>query len=507
MTKKATTLLAVMGLTCFAHISSVQADEPPSQSTNPNAARVAEYAFFMRPPRAGKSYDTWADAAGPDVGEVEVDPARLPSRVDNSARPEFPPVYRQRYGACGQYTAAASMFTYEMNVLNGTKADADERRFPATFSWNMMNRAENNGSEAYHGWEVAKRLGIPTVKTYGSVEEKKIGAWPNGYGVWRDAMNYRVNGYRYTPAQTVEQLNEARGWLYDRNQPAADGAEVAGGLFAMDGRMGKREVISKVTKTIPEGEYAEGQDVWIGWSESGHGHGMTCAGYDDNVGFDVNGDGQITNDKDINGDGEVTLADWERGAYLVVNSWGKKWSGDGKIYLLYSAMIDPTWKRGRYLGRVEVSRSAPRMTLRLKLSCNDRTDLLTTVGLAGNPKADEPEHTFAPEILNGWPVFGRSGPGHVPLAGPGDDTPLELGVDLTALVDQLGPDQDGDSRLFLSFSSKDGSKAVGEVLEAAVRRYDADGVFIYERPIKIDNGAFGEDELTISTVVTGAGTP
>lgn len=243
-------------------------------------------------------------------------------RVDNSQRPQFPPVYRQRYGTCGQFTAAANIFTYEMNVLSGTAADSDERRFPATFSWNMMNRAEQTGSEAYHGWEVAKHVGLPTIATYGTVELTKVGAWPNGYDVWRDAMNYRVTGYRYTSAQTVEQLNEARGWLYDRNRPDGDN-EVIGGLLAMDGRMGPREDRHLVTATIPEGEYRAGEDLWKTWGPAGYGHGLTCVGYDDNVGYDLNGDGLITNDMDINNDGKVTLADWERGAYIIVNSWGE----------------------------------------------------------------------------------------------------------------------------------------------------------------------------------------
>lgn len=499
---KRLSLLAGIGLTCFALAGPAQADEPASKSAGPGAARPAAYTYFMRPPGVGKQYDTWADASGADIGEVAVDPKRLPPRVDHSARPEFPPIYNQKFGACGQYTAVASMFTYEMNVLNGTKADTNERRFPATFSWNMINRAENNGSEAYHGWEVAKRLGIPTIKTYGSVEEKKLGAWPNGYAIWREAMNYRVTGYRYTPAQTVDQLNEARGWLFDRNQPTEDNKRVAGGLLAMDGRMGKGAVIRKVTKTIPDGQYAAGQDVWIGWSASGFGHGMTCVGYDDQVGYDVNGDGKITNDQDITGDGKVTLADWERGAYIVVNSWGRSWSGDGKIYLLYSAMIDETWERGRYLGRVEVARHTPRMTLRFKLSCNDRTNLRMTVGLAGRANMTRPEQTYVPEAFNGWPVFGKRGhSGYVPMAGPSDDTPLEAGVDLTPLIEKLGPEVRGKGRLFLTLSRADGSKVEGELQEAAIRRYDASGQFIAEQPINIKQGAFGKQPLVVTDIV------
>lgn len=500
MKMRALSLLATTGFTFCALLGHAQGDDGPAgQSVNPDRARAAAYTGFMRPPGPGKAYETWADASGPDIGEVEVDPKRLPSRVDNSARSEFPPIYRQRYGACGQYTAVASMFTYEMNVLNGTKADADERRFPATFSWNMMNRSKNRGSEAYHGWEVAKHIGVPTIKRYGSVEEKKLGKWPNGYGIWREAMNYRVTGYRYTPAQTVEQLNEARGWMFDRNQPEA-GKKIIGGLLALDGRMGE---LKKVTRKIPEGQHEAGKDVWTRWGPSGYGHGITCAGYDDNVGIDVNGDGKITNDLDINGDGEVTLADWERGAYIVVNSWGTKWSGDGKIYLLYSAMIDPTWKRGNYLGRVEVATHTPRLTLRLKLACSDRANLRMTVGLSRDAGADEAEHTIAPQAFNGWPIFGRSGPGNVPLAGPEDDTPLEAGIDLTPLLDAVGEGLGDKAAVFLSLdlSRAKGVVAQGELIEAALRRYDADGSFIDETPIRIDAGSFSDNALNLS--VTG----
>ncbi len=67
-----------------------------------------------------------------------------------------------------------------------------------------MNHAENKGSEAYHGWEVAKRIGVPTAKSHGGVRLNKIGLWPNGYAIWREAMEYRVSGYRYSPANTID---------------------------------------------------------------------------------------------------------------------------------------------------------------------------------------------------------------------------------------------------------------------------------------------------------------
>ena len=461
-------------------------------------ARAAYPGSFSRPPSEGKDYNTWRDASGPDIGETKVELGRLPSRVDNSARPQFPAIYKQKWGACGQFASVASIFTYEMNVLNGTVADTDATCFPAHFSWNMMNHAENKGSEAYHGWEVAKHIGVPTAKSHGGVRLKKIGLWPNGYQIWREAMEYRVSGYRYSPANTIDQLNEARGWLFDRNQPKPN-KDTLGGLFALDGRMGE---LKKVTVTIPKGEHAAGEDIWTRWGPSGYGHGITCVGYDDQVGHDLNGDGKITNDLDLNGDGKVTLADWERGAYIVVNSWGKTWSKDGRIYLLYSAMIDPTWKRGNYLGRAEVTRYLPRRTLRLKLACDDRTDLRMTIGIAGDKNASAPEHEFAPQAFNGWPLFGGGNAGHVPMAGPGDDTPIEVGIDLTSLLKNLGPDNDGKGRLFLRLSRADGSNATGELHECAVRSYDPKGGIIGESQLIIKDGNFGESHLTIDAVIS-----
>ncbi len=477
-------------------ITPVMADDADSP------AHAAYPGPFSRPPSTGKDYDTWRDAKGPDIGETPVDISRLPSRVDNSTRPQFPPIYKQKGGACGQFTAVASIFTYEMNVLNGTEASTTATQFPADFSWNMCNAANSaQGSEAHHGWETAKQIGIPTVKSYGRVEgdKDKIGLWANGYSIWREAMEYRVAGYRYTPTATVAQIDEARGWLFDRNQPKT-GKESIGGLLALDGRMGKLE---EVTRTIPEGEYLAGEDLWIRWGPSGYGHGITCVGYDDQVGFDVNADGKISIDIDINGDGKVTLADRERGAFIVVNSWGSTWSKDGKIYLLYSAMVDPTWERGNYLGRIEVCRHIPQRTLKLKLACNKRSDLRMTIGIAGDKDATKPEHELAPQVLNGWPLFGnqKNNVGEVPLAGPGDDSPLEVGIDLTPLLDKLGPDHADDARLFLSFSCAEKSDTTGVLHACSIRHYDDKGTFVRESAVEVKEGSFGNKPLTLETLL------
>ena len=139
----------------------------------------------------------------------------------------------------------------------------------------------------------------------------------------------------------------------------------------------------------------------------------------------------------------------------------------------------------------------PRATLRLKLSCNERSNLRTRIGIAGDVKAETAQHEMAPEVLNGWPLFKGSNPGAVPIAGPGVDKPIELGIDVSELFDQLGKDDDGKARLFLDFGRAEKSNAKGHLHACAVRYYDDKGKLIREAPIEIQEGEFGEKALVI----------
>lgn len=126
-----------------------------------------------------------------------------------------------------------------------------------------------------------------------------------------------------------------------------------------------------------------------------------------------------------------------------------------------------------------------------------------SIGIAGDKDASAPEHTFAPEAFNGWPLFGGSSAGHVPIAGPHDDTPLEVGIDIPSLLEELAPDQDGQGRLFIKLSRADGCEANGELYECAVRTYDEKGTLLSESPLEIKEGVSGKDAFKIETVIGG----
>ena len=87
----------------------------------------------------------------------------------------------------------------------------------------------------------------------------------------------------------------------------------------------------------------------------------------------------------------------------------------------------------------------------------------------------------------------------MPLAGPGDETPLEVGIDLTSLLKNLGPNQEG--KFFLKLSRADGSEAEGELHECSIRSYGPNGSFLRESTIEIEAGEFGPSPLEIDTII------
>jgi hypothetical protein len=83
------------------------------------------------------------------------------------------------------------------------------------------------------------------------------------------------------------------------------------------------------------------------------------------------------------------------------------------------------------------------------------------------------------------------------MAGPDDDTPIEVGIDLTPLLDKLGSDKDEKACFFLQLTRADDSKAEGMLLKCAIRTYDSKGQFQHESEVEIEDGAFGENPFSL----------
>ncbi len=423
------------------------------------------------------------------VGLSSTAASELPERLDLSVSPYFPPVIRQTQQTCAQEVGISTMMTYEWNRLRGTPALPVENRFAGRFLWNFLNRGENRGAELAEGWELAREIGVPTQSVYEKFvnedeDAERPGSWPHGYALYHDAMQHRLRGYRFFTLSTVEDLERAKRWLWERGEER----QKPGGLLAIEGRLrGFHQV------KIPEGQVEAGKSLVLRWGRQGAGHVMTYAGYDDRVGHDINGDGRVSNDCDLNGDGRITLADWERGAFIAVNSYGTEWGDSGKTYVLYRESAVTPFRRGRWAAVIALSsafRFQPRLTAKLTLQTNCQTAVRLRF------RADEGPD-FVPLLFDGWRPSSPSRNGEVAVESPeqysrfhtgerrlslgparqdgaGRPLPVEIGIDLTG---RLPLDAE---RYVLEFHldsdlAEVETSAEGVILEASLRRYGEDG--------------------------------
>jgi hypothetical protein len=411
--------------------------------------------------------------------------AKTPTRVDNSLQKAFPPIIEQKGNSCAQVAGIYYAYTYEMNVIRGVAADSPKHLYPDHFTWNCLNNAIWTGSSVTDGWAIIQEMGIPTLEAYGDPNALHFAAgWPNGYDIYYRAMHNRVERYGGNPVQTPEDLEKVKSYLRDYNNPRMKQGGVL--LFSLQSQARKKALIAK-------GEHEAGKSIVTGWGIDGS-HTMVIVGYDDEVGYDFNGDGKITNDVDIDGDGKITLADWERGAFIAVDPQGPYTGDRGKWYVPYrlSALPPKQGGGGGTVWGIEPKEFEPTITLRLRFKFDDRSALRFTAGVAADPQADKPTRIFQPGIFNGQYKVGA-----VPLRGRDKNDPIEIGLDLSRFAPELKDGKYG--KFFLKLDRAMGSRAKGEVSGAAILFYDK-GKLVHTQPFEIGPSTFCKKPLELTTV-------
>jgi len=364
-----------------------------------------------------------------------------PKVVDNSKDPAFPPIARQIGNCCSQKAAGYYILGYNFNQQRGTDAKVAANQIAAYHSWNFINSGKDYGSEFGDSWAIAKYMGLPSVADYGDQTKMSVGRWMSGYDKYYRAMKNRTESWHYVDVTTPEGLRQAKRWLWNRGKEGGKG-----GLLAADFQMHDIKLA-----TIAKGQPEAGKKIIRRWGRTKGGHLMTYVGYDDRVGFDFNNDGKITNHIDINNDGKVDMADWERGCFILANSWGKKWANNGLVYAPYREHVLSGWDRGKWVGIVKVKQDyQPRVALRLKMQCANRSALSLRWGKSGLDQDEKTVRYVDSPLFRRSVLETRSQPkspekfvqyaepryklGKHPLRGPGDAKPLEIGFDLTGLL-------------------------------------------------------------------------
>jgi hypothetical protein len=412
----------------------------------------------------------------------------IPVALDNSELDFFPPIMNQEGGSCGQASGVYYNFTYEMNRARGTAASDEEHQYPSHFTWNYINQGMGYGSWPFEGWDIIDKVGCPTIETYGGYfAEGGDTRWMSGYAEYRESMENRIENYMTIDVSTVEGLTNFKQWMTDKGQ-----GDETGGIANFGAG------VSPVTiESIPSGTPHQFESIITEWSP-GANHAMTFVGFDDSVRYDLNNDGQFTNDIDINNDGVVDLQDYEIGAVIVANSWGEWWENGGYCYMMYRLLAVPIEEGGIANNLVFVlngrSEYTPKLGLRADISYNKRKNLRLMAGISLDVESDYPEYQID------FPVVNFQGGDH---GMSGENNEIEIELDMTHFSGMIPSNQD--VKFFLMIQENDPlNNGSGQINRFSIVDYQ-DGNFEvpaeqYEVPIE------NNDITVLSLVAPFSGT-
>lgn len=382
----------------------------------------------------------------------------------------FPPVTRQQGVSCSQQAGLYYLFTAEWNRTHRQSAASPATRFSPYFTYAMLAGDATGRSHVVDGWIAAQQTGVPVEADCPVLSRNLM----HGYERYLRALRCKVEKWDVLTVTSVSDVNCVKSLIAAGHPVACD--------FQIKGT---------VLKPLPSGSPHAGEKFVQQWGRTGPGHAMLYAGFDDRVGFDFNGDGVLTNDRDITGDGRVTLADCERGAFLVINPWGGGWGDFGRAWVPWRHHATASWPWSHSVAKVEIAPPyQPRLMLKLRLRATNRQNVRITAGTLDHrgiatgrtlqPWMFSHAPTAAPASGNLWDTLTtlRSPGPHLSmgsLAAPGGG-PLETGHDLTPLGTAPG--------YTLEIRAAGRGALAGDLAGASFMEYDGGGRLVREVPVR-----------------------
>ncbi|MBN2891252.1 MAG: T9SS type A sorting domain-containing protein [Bacteroidales bacterium] len=400
----------------------------------------------------------------------------LPASLNNSTLQYFRPIFSQTDGCCAQASGIAYNFTYEINRARNISASSEANQYPTHYTYNFLNEGSGgNGSWYGDGWNIIRANGCPNVTTYGGIAQAAT-YWMSGYSNYEAGMGNRVVEIFNIDVSTPEGLETMKYWMFNHADGSADGGIVnfSAGISIDDYNLTYNNIVTK-------------------WGYSVN-HAMTFVGWDDNIEYDYNNDGSITNDVDINDDGVVDMKDWERGAMIMVNSWGTGWGNSGKAYVMYKLLATPVSEGGigasnmvsSIFARPEYS---PVAIMKVSMNHDNRNLVKIRAGVSTNLSSTEPEF-----ILD-FPLFNYQG-GDYYMRGTSSSA-IEFSLDITPLLSYVNSTQE--AKFFLQVVENDpNSMGSGTVNSFSVKDADGNEFLSSQTNVSIINN----DVTTLSTNAT-----
>ncbi len=276
-----------------------------------------------------------------------------------------------------------------------------------------------SGTPIYSGFKAVLSNGCPRYSDwcYTNGQNNSIRYWMDGYEKYYTGMRNRVVGVKtitlYNNNNANACVDKLKHWLADHG----DGSDIGGVAVVC---VYTDEWV--YNDTLPAQSAHSGEYVISQMGNDSAAHAMTIVGYDDNVCYDINGDGYITTDIDINGDGRINIFDSEYGALRIANSWGTMMFGNGGfIWLPYSLLNEIVPIGGlRRVYVCEVEERNVQLAYKATIGHLNRGHLSLQVGygLTTNEK----------DYYN---IFNYQGGNNVSISGI-DNNPITIGLDFSS---------------------------------------------------------------------------
>ncbi len=230
------------------------------------------------------------------------------SSVDNSQSKYFPPIGDQNpLGSCTCWANIYYQLSYEENRQLDRTATYENSLSP-TWVYPYVNNGGDNGSSANTVMDVAKEIGVPTIKTAPVTQDYM--KWNTDANAFKEAQQYRLSDYYifYTGAGDTPVTSPD-----DSDIAAVKTALQNGKVLTFSTYFSGLNYEQIQSNSTHQGEYIATYAFGLGGP-----HRMTLVGYDDNIWVDINHDGKVQ--------------EGEKGAFKVANSWGVNYSAINNYY-------------------------------------------------------------------------------------------------------------------------------------------------------------------------------
>jgi hypothetical protein len=352
----------------------------------------------------------------------------LPSVHDNSEQPFYRELFVQVANECGQYSAIAFNFTYEINFRRNLPANIPENLYPTHYTYNFDNGGYGwYGVNYFQSYEIVRTNGQPSEADYGGTAAGGPSRWLSGYKNYYRGMQNKLENVYQIKVDTPEGLLALKLWLYDH----LEGLD-AGGLASFYSS-------SPWNPTqLPDGTPEGGKHVITDFVGPA-GHALTITGWNDSIRYDINEDGQFTNHLDINTDDQVDMKDWEIGGLRFMDSYigGLTWADSAYCYMLYRTLAENAVNGGIWNNVVHIAKVKenyhPQLAMKIILNHNSRDKIKVLTGVSANIEDEYPAFTL------GFPIFNFQGAGQYMQGGNTleENKIIEFGLDITPLLGEI----------------------------------------------------------------------